>query len=71
MKNKTILILFTTIISAGCYTSLNNSNSEPVPVEKTARIIEAGNNFSFELYRNIYDSEKEEENFKYSIYLEI
>ncbi len=62
MKNKTILILFTTIISAGCYTSLNNSNSEPVPVEKTARIIEAGNNFSFELYRNIYNSEKEDKN---------
>ncbi len=62
MKIKTILMLFAMTLFSGCYTSLNNSNGEPVPVEKTARIIEAGNNFGFELYRNIYDSEKEDKN---------
>ncbi len=63
LKPKTILfILVTAILTVGCDLFQDNIENEMNITEKSARLIEAGNEFGFELFKNIYASEKKYDN---------
>jgi serine protease inhibitor len=62
MKTKSVLILLTVFLFAGCNLPGNTSDEELNVTEKTVRLIEAENIFGFELYQNVFTSETEYEN---------
>jgi len=62
MKVKSILLLFTVLLFAGCNLPGSNIDDEIEVTEKTARLIEAENDFGFELFQNVYNYETEHEN---------
>ncbi|MBW6535390.1 MAG: serpin family protein [Mariniphaga sp.] len=62
MKTKSVLILVMVLLLAGCNLPGNTPDEELNVTEKTARLIEAENIFGFELYQNVFASEKEYEN---------
>jgi serine protease inhibitor len=62
MKIKSILLLFAVLLFAGCNLPGSNIDDEIEVTEKTARLIEAENDFGFELFQNVYNYETEYEN---------
>jgi serpin B len=62
MKTKSVIILLTVFLFAGCNLPGNTSDEELNVTEKTVRLIEAENIFGFELYQNVFTSETEYEN---------
>jgi len=62
MKTKLVLILLTVLLFAGCNLPGNTPDEELDVTEKTARLIDAENQFGFELYRHVFASETEYEN---------
>jgi len=62
MKIKSILLLFAVLLLAGCNLPGSNIDDEIKVTEKTARLIEAENDFGFELFQNVYNYETEYEN---------
>ena len=63
MKTKsTLFILMAAILYVGCDLFQDNVENEINLTEKTARLIEAENDFGFELFKNVYTSETEFEN---------
>ncbi|TNF39967.1 MAG: serpin family protein, partial [Bacteroidetes bacterium] len=62
MKKIIRLILISVLVLAAC--NLNESNVEPEinVTEKTARLLEAENDFGFELFQRIYTAETDHEN---------
>ena len=62
MKKKSLLLLLTFALFAGCNLPGDTVDDDLNITEKTARLIEAENQFGFELYKNIFTSETEYEN---------
>ncbi len=63
MKTKsTLFILIATILFVGCDLFQDNNENEINLTEKAARLIEAENEFGFELFKNTYASETKFEN---------
>jgi serpin B len=62
MKIKSVSILLTAILLAGCNLPGNTPDEDLNVTEKTARLIEAENQFGFELYQNVFASETDYDN---------
>ena len=64
MKTKSVLfiIIAICIFMAGCDLTGNSGDDVLTVTEKTARLIEAENDFGFELFQNIYNYETEYQN---------
>lgn len=63
MKTKSILfILMAAILFVGCDLFHDKVDDETNFSEKSARLIEVENDFGFELFKKVFDSEKESEN---------
>jgi serpin B len=62
---KTIMLLFLFLVllfQTKCNLPEDNENKEPEITKKTAALIKAGNEFSFDLFQNIYISDKKSDN---------
>jgi serine protease inhibitor len=63
IKNLILMIILVFVFLTGCNISDNSvDDNEIIVTEKTARLIKAENNFGFELFKNIYNYEKESDN---------
>ncbi|HDR50933.1 MAG TPA: serpin family protein [Mariniphaga anaerophila] len=62
MKTKSVLIFLTALLFAGCNLPGNTPDEELNVTEKTARLIDAENQFGFELYQHVFSSETEYKN---------
>jgi serine protease inhibitor len=62
MKIKSILLPFVVLLMSGCNLPGSNIDDEIEVTEKTARLIEAENDFGFELFQKVYNYETEYEN---------
>lgn len=62
MKSILFLLLLTFLIPSGCDLPGDSHGEELNVSEKTARLLEAGNVFGLELFRQVYTSETENEN---------
>lgn len=60
--NRLLFLLFAIIFLAGCNLAGDEPENEINITEKTARLIEAENEFGFELFKNVYATETESEN---------
>ncbi|MFW5756792.1 MAG: serpin family protein [Tangfeifania sp.] len=59
---KLFSLFFTVLFFAGCNLTGDSPDNELNVTEKTARLIEAENEFGFELFKNIYTAETKSEN---------
>lgn len=62
MLKKPFLLLFAVLFLSGCNVTDNTIHDDIEVTEKTARLIEAENDFGFELYKNVFSSETEYDN---------